>query len=35
MLLDTKDLDQAAELGKGCSVLDSDGSVEIRPFLSI
>jgi len=34
MLLEAKDLDQAVELAKGCPVLESDGTVEIRPFLS-
>ncbi len=35
LLLEAKDIDQAVELGKGCPVLDSDGSVEIRPFVSM
>jgi hypothetical protein len=26
------DIDEAAELAKGCPALDADGSVEIRPF---
>jgi len=35
MLVEAKDLDQAVELAKGCPVLESDGTVEIRPFVSI
>ncbi|HLI29491.1 MAG TPA: YciI family protein [Terriglobia bacterium] len=35
MLLNAKDLDQAVELSKGCPVLEGDGSVEIRPFVSM
>jgi hypothetical protein len=32
LLVNATDLDQAIELGRGCPVLDSDGSVEVRPF---
>ncbi len=35
MLVEAKDMDQAVELSKGCPILDSDGTVEIRPFVSI
>src|SRR5690349_21455817 len=34
MMVEAKDLDQAAELAKGCPVLDGDGSVEVRPILT-
>jgi hypothetical protein len=34
LLVEAKDLDQAVELAKGCPVLNLDGTVEIRPFLS-
>jgi hypothetical protein len=34
MLVSAKDVDQALELAKGCPILESDGTVEIRPFLS-
>jgi hypothetical protein len=35
MLLEAKDMDQALELAKGCPILESDGTVEIRPFVSM
>jgi len=35
LLLNAETLDQAVELSKGCPILDSDGSVEIRPFVSM
>jgi hypothetical protein len=35
MIVNAKDVDQAAELAKGCPVLESDGSVEVRPFYSM
>ena len=35
MLLEAKDLDSALELAKGCPVLDRDGTVEVRPFVSM
>ncbi|HEX9272269.1 MAG TPA: YciI family protein [Candidatus Binatia bacterium] len=35
MLVEAKDIDQAVELAKGCPVLESDGTVEIRPFVSM
>lgn len=31
-LVEAKDLDQAAELAKGCPILDRGGSVEVRPI---
>ena len=31
-LIEAKDLDQAAELSKGCPILDRGGSVEVRPI---
>ena len=35
ILVEAKDMDQAVELAKGCPVLESDGTVEIRSFLSV
>lgn len=35
MLVEAKDTDQALELAKGCPILDSDGTVEIRPFVAM
>ena len=35
LLIDAKDLDQAVELAKGCPILERDGTVEIRPFISM
>jgi hypothetical protein len=35
MILDAKDLDQAVELSRGCPILESDGTVEIRPLVSM
>jgi hypothetical protein len=35
MLVEAKNIDQAVELAKGCPVLESDGTVEIRPFVSM
>lgn len=34
MSVAAKDMDQAVELAKGCPILDSDGTVEIRPLVS-
>lgn len=31
-LIEAKDLDQAAQLAKGCPILERDGSVEVRPI---
>lgn len=33
--VDAGDIDQALGLAKGCPVLDSEGSVEVRPFVSV
>ena len=33
ILVEANDLDQAVELAKGCPILESDGTVEIRPFV--
>lgn len=30
-----KDLDEAAELAKGCPVLESGGLVEVRPIMKL
>jgi hypothetical protein len=35
MLLEAKDLDVALELAKGCPILERDGTVEVRPFISM
>jgi hypothetical protein len=35
MLLEAKDLDLALELAKGCPILERDGTVEVRPFVSM
>src|SRR5262245_14765131 len=35
LILDAKDMDQALELARACPILDSDGTVEIRPFMSM
>ncbi len=35
VIIDAKDLDQAVELSKGCPILDADGTVEIRPTISM
>jgi len=35
MIVEAKDIDQAVELAKGCPILESDGTVEVRPFLSM
>ena len=34
-IVEAKDLDQAIELAKGCPILERDGTVEIRPFVSM
>lgn len=31
-LIEARDLDQAAELSKGCPILEAGGSVEVRPI---
>jgi hypothetical protein len=35
MLVEAKNMDQAVELAKGCPILESDGTVEIRPIVSM
>jgi hypothetical protein len=35
MLVEAKDIDHAVELAKGCPILESDGTVEVRPFISM
>jgi hypothetical protein len=35
MLLEANDMDQAVKLATGCPILDGDGTVEIRPFVSM
>src|SRR5262245_21794587 len=35
MLVEAKDTDQAVEVAKGYPILESDGTVEIRPFVSM
>lgn len=35
MLVEAKDMDQAVELSKGCPILEGDGTVEIRPIVSM
>jgi hypothetical protein len=34
MFVEAEDMDQAVELSKGCPILESDGSVEIRAIVS-
>jgi len=34
MFAEARDMDEAVELSKGCPILDSDGSVEIRAIIS-
>jgi hypothetical protein len=35
MIIEARDLAQAAELSAGCPILESGGSVEIRPVMSM
>jgi hypothetical protein len=35
MLLEANDMEQAVKLATGCPILDGDGTVEIRPFMSM
>jgi hypothetical protein len=35
MLVEAMDMDQAVELAKGCPILESEGTVEVRPFASM
>jgi len=32
-LIEARDLDEAAELSKGCPILERGGSVEVRPIM--
>ena len=34
-LIEAKDIDQAAEIAKGCPILEVGGSVEVRPIQKI
>ena len=34
LVFDAESLDEAAELAKGCPILELDGSVEVRPVLT-
>jgi hypothetical protein len=34
LLIEAKDLEQAVELSKECPLLETDGSVEVRPFVN-
>jgi hypothetical protein len=33
--IEARDIDQAVELAKGCPILNTDGTVEVRPFYSM
>jgi hypothetical protein len=35
LLLEAHDMEKAIELATGCPILDGDGTVEIRPFVSM
>jgi hypothetical protein len=35
MILEAEDMNQAVLLAKGCPILEGDGTVEIRPFVSM
>jgi hypothetical protein len=35
LLVEARDMDQAVELAKGCPILERDGTVEIRQFVSM
>jgi hypothetical protein len=32
-VVEARDIDEAAELSKGCPILEQDGSVEVRPIM--
>src|SRR5690242_2557812 len=34
-LVEARDLDQAAELSKGCPIFETDGGVEVRPIMKM
>jgi hypothetical protein len=35
MVVQAADLAQAAELAKGCPILEGDGAVEVRPVMAM
>ncbi len=35
MIVEAKDINQAVELSKGCPIFERDGTVEIRPIVSM
>jgi hypothetical protein len=35
LIVEAKDANEAAELAKGCPILDGNGSVEVRPVMKI
>ena len=35
ILVDAQNMDQAVEVARGCPILENDGSVEIRPVISM
>ena len=35
LVINAENMEQALELSKGCPILDSEGSVEIRPFVAM
>ena len=35
MLVEAKNVDEAVELSKGCPILEIDGTVEVRPIVSM
>ena len=34
LMVEAKDIDEAVKLAKSCPILETDGTVEIRPFVS-
>ena len=35
LIVDTANMDEAVELGKGCPIFDNDGSVEVRTVMQM
>jgi len=35
LVIEARDIDQAVELSRGCPIFSSDGSVEIRPVMTL
>ncbi len=35
LIVETKDIDEAAELSKGCPIFENDGSVEVRVVMAM